>query len=371
MEKIAENIAQLRRKAGLTQQQLGEQLGISCQTVSKWECGVTLPDVSLLPGLCRSLAVSADQLLGLAPLPDGFVPAATGDRDFWAARAQELCRSRRYLWNDDYLGFLVKQVWKLTQPVRVLDCGCGFGAMGLALLPHLPAGSTYTGVDHAAPLLEQGRALFAQQGLAAEFIQADLYAWQSAEQYDVVFCQTVLRHVDDAPALLRRMASFARSGGLVICVEVDRAIEAAGLYVHGLDYADACCAGDYTPLWRTEYEQQGRDWAVGIRLPHLMQAAGLKEIDARFNDRVTCLLPGTPQHDGILQDLQFIHRWGQPLTAVRREQQIRYLAAHGMARADAEERCALLDDIARRLQQDGPAAALTHLTGLFIVWGRK
>lgn len=135
MEPVAKNIAQLRRKCGKTQQQLGEELGVSCQTVSKWECGVTLPDLSLIPALCTSLGVSADQLLGLVPLPDGFIPADTGESDFWAHRAQELRRSRRRMWNDDYLGFLVEKVWKLTEPVRVLDCGCGAGALGLALLP--------------------------------------------------------------------------------------------------------------------------------------------------------------------------------------------------------------------------------------------
>lgn len=371
MEPVAKNIAQLRRKCGKTQQQLGEELGVSCQTVSKWECGVTLPDLSLIPALCTSLGVSADQLLGLVPLPDGFIPADTGESDFWAHRAQELRRSRRRMWNDDYLGFLVEKVWKLTEPVRVLDCGCGAGALGLALLPHLPAGSSYTGVDHAATLLAEARTLFAQQNLPAEFIEADLYRWQPQQQYDVVLCQTVLRHVNDAPALVRRMAAFARPGGLVAGIEVNRAIEAAGLYVEGMDYADVCRAGDFTPLWRAEYARQGRDWAVGMRLPHLLYAAGLKQVDARFNDRVTCLLPGDAQHAQVLEDLMLVHRWGRIPTAARREEQISYLTAHGMTRAEAEERCVLLADIALHLKDAGPDAALTHLTGLLIAWGYK
>ena len=38
---ISEKIAELRKKCGLTQEQLGERLGISGQAVSKWEKGVS------------------------------------------------------------------------------------------------------------------------------------------------------------------------------------------------------------------------------------------------------------------------------------------------------------------------------------------
>ncbi len=369
MEPVAKNIARLRRKSGLTQQELGDRLGVSCQTVSKWECGVTLPDLSLIPALCASFEVSADQLLGIAPLPEGFVPAETGQKQYWEQRLDFLRRTRKYMWNDDYLAFLVREVWRLDAPVRVLDCGCGFGALGLALLPHLPAGSSYTGVDHAAALLEEGQALFAQQGLAGEFIEADLYRWQPAQLYDLVLCQSVLRHVGDAPALVRRMASFARTGGLVAGIEVDRAIEAAGVYVHGMDYAETCRACDLTALWQTEYRNGNRDWALGIRLPHLMYEAGLRRVDARMNDRVTCLFPGTPEHDAVLEDFLKSHNWGQELGGSDLDARLQYLMAHGLSRAAAEEHSRRLNAIARQLKEAGPAAAFTHLYGMFIVWG--
>ncbi|MBQ8612113.1 MAG: methyltransferase domain-containing protein [Oscillospiraceae bacterium] len=371
MEVFSKNIAQLRKKSGLTQQQLGDKLGVSCQTVSKWECGVTLPDLSLVPALCRCFDISADQLLGIAPLPEGFIPAATGQKQYWEQRLDFLHRTRKYLWNDDYLAFLVQQVWQLNAPVRLLDCGCGFGALGLALLPLLPAGSSYTGVDHAPALLAEGRRLFAQQGLTAEFIEADIYEWQPLQQYDVVLCQSVLRHVGDAPALVRRMADFARTGGLVVCIEVDRTIEAAGLYIHGLDRAEVHAACDLTPLWCTEYRNKNRDWAMGVRLPHLLHEAGLRDIDARMNDRVTCLLPGTPQHDAVLADFLQSHDWGQELGGSDLEARLHYLTAHGLSRAAAEEHCRRLNDVARHLKKAGPEAAFTHLHGLFTVWGRK
>ncbi len=62
---IGEKIKQLRLKAGLTQEQLGSALGISAQSVSKWECGVTMPDIALLPLLSGELGVTIDEIFDL------------------------------------------------------------------------------------------------------------------------------------------------------------------------------------------------------------------------------------------------------------------------------------------------------------------
>ena len=60
---LSGRIAELRRARGLTQEQLGQQLGVSAQAVSKWEKGGA-PDVELLPALADRLGVSIDSLFG-------------------------------------------------------------------------------------------------------------------------------------------------------------------------------------------------------------------------------------------------------------------------------------------------------------------
>jgi transcriptional regulator with XRE-family HTH domain len=55
-----------RKSQGLTQEQVGERVGVSAQAVSKWENGETCPEVALLPQVCSVLEVSADALLGTA-----------------------------------------------------------------------------------------------------------------------------------------------------------------------------------------------------------------------------------------------------------------------------------------------------------------
>ncbi len=61
--KIGKYIAGKRKNLGLTQKQLAEKIGMSDKSVSKWERGVCLPDVSLYFDLCSHLGISINEFL--------------------------------------------------------------------------------------------------------------------------------------------------------------------------------------------------------------------------------------------------------------------------------------------------------------------
>ena len=61
--KIGRFIAECRKKAGLTQMQLAEKLGITDKAISKWERGLTMPDTSIMLELCDILGISVNELL--------------------------------------------------------------------------------------------------------------------------------------------------------------------------------------------------------------------------------------------------------------------------------------------------------------------
>ncbi|MEE1060743.1 MAG: helix-turn-helix transcriptional regulator [Ruminococcus sp.] len=63
LNKIGKFISEERKKKNYTQKQLAEILNISDRTISKWECGKGLPDVSLLQPLCKELGISVNELL--------------------------------------------------------------------------------------------------------------------------------------------------------------------------------------------------------------------------------------------------------------------------------------------------------------------
>lgn len=62
-EKIGKFIAECRKKNNLTQEQLGEKLGVTGKSISRWENGKTMPDLSLLKPLSDELEISLNELL--------------------------------------------------------------------------------------------------------------------------------------------------------------------------------------------------------------------------------------------------------------------------------------------------------------------
>ena len=62
-EKIGSLIFQLRKEINLTQKQLGEKLGLSDKTISKWERGLGCPDISLLRDISKIFNVNIEKIL--------------------------------------------------------------------------------------------------------------------------------------------------------------------------------------------------------------------------------------------------------------------------------------------------------------------
>lgn len=71
---LNKNIAELRKAAGLTQEQLAGKLGISYQAVSKWENAQSCPDVMLLPRLAEIFNISIDALFSLEKTETAIAP---------------------------------------------------------------------------------------------------------------------------------------------------------------------------------------------------------------------------------------------------------------------------------------------------------
>ncbi len=63
MQRMGERIGILRQEKGMTQSVLAEKMGITPQAISKWERGLSFPDLSRLEELAKMLEVSVDYLL--------------------------------------------------------------------------------------------------------------------------------------------------------------------------------------------------------------------------------------------------------------------------------------------------------------------
>ena len=65
---IGENIRNFRKKNDLTQEALADRLGVSYQSISRWENGTTYPDLELIPAIAEVLSVTIDELLGMSQI---------------------------------------------------------------------------------------------------------------------------------------------------------------------------------------------------------------------------------------------------------------------------------------------------------------
>ncbi|MFL0248593.1 class I SAM-dependent methyltransferase [Candidatus Clostridium stratigraminis] len=149
-------------------------------------------------------------------------------QSIWNEKLEFLKAIRTGWCNDDYMEFLVEKVWKIRKPVNIIDFGCGFGYVGLLLLPILPKGSTYTGIDNSDTLLDDAKYVFKNSGYNTKFIKADLNEYVPTESYDLAISQAVLRHIPNGKNILEKMIQAVVRNGLVVCMEGDLEIEKAG-----------------------------------------------------------------------------------------------------------------------------------------------
>ena len=63
---LGTNIKENRLRKGYTQEQLAYELGVSSQTVSRWETGTTYPDIVMIPIIAELFDISIDSLMGYA-----------------------------------------------------------------------------------------------------------------------------------------------------------------------------------------------------------------------------------------------------------------------------------------------------------------
>jgi len=107
---IGENIRNFRKKNNLTQEELADRLGVTYQSVSRWENGATYPDLELLPVISELLSVTVDELLGMPQIEKEKRAVETFDelrrecmkRDYDAEKIVTLLRDirRNYLDSD-------------------------------------------------------------------------------------------------------------------------------------------------------------------------------------------------------------------------------------------------------------------------------
>lgn len=232
---------------------------------------------------------------------------------YWDGKLDYLDKSTRLYYNDDYMEFLVRMVWGIDrQPVHVIDFGCGFGHLGLRLMPLLPVGSTYTGIDAGEKLIRRARELFQHVPFAADFIQGDFLTMTFERKYDLAVCHAVLLHMTEPTDMLRKMKDAVVDGGRMACFEPHWNANMASYHFAGIETSDVIRMGILQKLYEHDAKRTGKDGNIGLKLPLYLNRLGLRDIQCRVSDRVNVHIPGAdPKQADALFSVQF-HDPGEP-----------------------------------------------------------
>jgi len=216
---------------------------------------------------------------------------------YWDEKIEYLMRTRNLYYNDDYLQFLVKSVWKISKPVRILDFGCGYGYLGLKLMPLLPEGSSYTGVDLGEKLLQKGRELFQSLSYKAEFVQCDANEYKPESAFDISICHALLLHMSDPITTLRNMIACTAHLGRIICFEPHWIANMASFQLLETAQSSIVQLGALQRLFEQDAQQYGKDGNIGIKLPTYLSQLGVQQIDCRISDKVVFLDPNMERNE--------------------------------------------------------------------------
>ncbi|MGG4090967.1 class I SAM-dependent methyltransferase [Paenibacillus lautus] len=207
---------------------------------------------------------------------------------YWDSKIEYLRNTRWLYYNDDYLEFLVKNVWKLNAPVNIVDYGCGYGYLGVKLLPLLPEGSTYTGIDKGEDLIKEAREVFDKLPYSAEFIQGDIDMFVH-RQYDVAICHAFLLHMANPRMILQKMIDSVLDGGRVICFEPHWIANTANYGFDEIQHSEVVPLGILQKLYEESAKDSGKDGNIGMKLPIFLSQLGLRNVECRVSDKVNFL----------------------------------------------------------------------------------
>ncbi|WP_172372278.1 methyltransferase [Sporosarcina jiandibaonis] len=219
------------------------------------------------------------------------------EKYYWDTQLEYLKRTRDLYYNDDYLEFLVNSVWKISKPVHIIDFGCGYGYLGLKLLPLLPKGSKYTGIDKGQQLINKAIEYFHGLPYESEFFVADTNEIELEGKYDIAVCHAFLLHISEPQKMLQIMVNSIVNDGKIICFEPHWISGMSSYELGGYEQSQVVPLGILQKLFEESTNKTGNDGNIGAKLPKYLSELGVKNIECRVSDKVNFLYPDKDQQD--------------------------------------------------------------------------
>jgi len=150
----------------------------------------------------------------------------------------------------------------------VLDVGCGGGLLAENMAAK---GATVTGIDRSPKALGVARLHAESSGIEVEYVENDAETWatEHAEAYDVVTCLEVLEHVPDVCRTVRACGSMLKPGGHFFFATLNRTMQA---------YIKAIISAEYVLGW---LPKGTHEYSKFIRPSEMHQACRSADLDVQ------------------------------------------------------------------------------------------
>lgn len=170
-------------------------------------------------------------------------------------------------------GFLLPH---LKPGMKLLDCGCGSGSITIGLAQVVAPGEV-VGIDMESSVVERATISASEMKVDnVSFQTGDVYQLPFPDQYfDVVFANTVLEHLREAPKGLEEMGPVLKNGGIIAMRDMD--VGGALLYPENRDVRGVFA------LVENQMRHNGGDPYYGRRLGHVLREAGFQGIEMSAN----------------------------------------------------------------------------------------
>ena len=166
----------------------------------------------------------------------------------------------------------------LCEGLSIVEIGCGSGNTACWLAGQVGESGSVVGVDRSAEQIEQARRQAKARGIRnVSFVVADACETQlPAGSFDMAYCRLVLMHLAEPAAGLRAMRELVRSGGRVLCEEMDLTrwvCEPPSSRIERLFELNVALG-----------ELHGGHFRLGTSLPHVFQKVGFPapQVSANF-----------------------------------------------------------------------------------------
>ncbi|MGL5677393.1 MAG: methyltransferase domain-containing protein, partial [Cellulosilyticaceae bacterium] len=191
---IGQSIKELRKKRGMTGEQLGLEVGVSTAAVSKWENNIAYPDITLIPLIASVFEVSIDYLFGYS----------------MGQEAEQMDKVRMHFEEeakefDDIIKRIIPYYEEMIEAmiavlpfgekdeIKVIDLGAGTGTIAKAVKDKFP-NAKITCLDFSANMLEMAKSKL-KGYIGIDYVEADFYTYVFKEKYDLVISSLALHHL--------------------------------------------------------------------------------------------------------------------------------------------------------------------------------